>query len=275
MMKTASFTRRFHFIIPGLSILLVIFLTTGCVSHVKTLRDAKDQFNTAVSLENQLRFDSEPQDSLRLSWQISDSYQMAVKMLTDLINSKKKDLLKDDLLGSAYTVKAYAEWRLGDFEAALKTLEEVKGHPDIRLWQCDQALIHALPGLIKNDQAFSHMKSKDYPYPDIKRLLKDGLDDIDQGLRTIQNDRNLRLYLTLTELVLLKNWMDLSGNPGEYVKEIPADYVFEVEHESYCNAANPIWNQFIEEIDRLRQEDANALKTNWGRNLSMPSGCEQ
>ena len=48
----------------------------------------------------------------------------------------------------------------------------------------DLALITALRGLIKNDQAYYHMQEKDYAYRDIKTLLQEALEDITKGLAT-------------------------------------------------------------------------------------------
>ena len=230
-------------------LLLLSFLIAACVSHVKELREAQSQFNQAASLENELQIAMEAGDAIAMSAMVNSSYRQTVKILSDLLDTKRQPLQEDNLLGTAYTLKAYAEWRLGDYEAAVTTSTAAL---EAKLFPRDLALITALRGLIKNDQAYYHMQEKDYGYRDIKTLLEEALEDITKGLATAGKEENIRIYLLLSELIVLKNWTDLRGEPRNFAREIPADFNKQTEISAWCRSAQPVWAVFQEEVNRLR-----------------------
>jgi len=190
----------------------LLFIISGCVSHIKELREAQNHFNAAAQLENQLKsdpmsFDPGSSDALAITTQANASYHLSLKMLTELIDNRKKDLQDDNLLGTAYTLKALAEWRIGNYDDAMNTVATVESE-GVKLFPRDGALVKALSGLIKNDQAYSHMASRDYDYTKIKSLLKSSINDIKDN---IAGSDSLRLYLAIVQMVILKNWTDLRG----------------------------------------------------------------
>ena len=124
-------------------LLLLSFLIAACVSHVKELREAQSQFNQAASLENELQIAMEAGDAIAMSAMVNSSYRQTVKILSDLLDTKRQPLQEDNLLGTAYTLKAYAEWRLGDYEAAVTTSTAAL---EAKLFPRDLALITALRG---------------------------------------------------------------------------------------------------------------------------------
>jgi tetratricopeptide (TPR) repeat protein len=251
-------------------LLLLSFLIAACVSHVKELREAQSQFNQAASLENELQIDMEAGDAIAVSSMVMSSYRQTVKILSDLLDTKRQPLQEDNLLGTAYTLKAYAEWRLGDYEAAVTTSTAAL---EAKLFPRDLALITALRGLIKNDQAYYHMQEKDYAYRDIKRLLEEALEDITKGLATAGKEENIRIYLLLSELIVLKNWTDLRGEPRNFAREIPADLNKQTEISAWCRSAQPVWAVFQEEVNRLRPDEAPALIQDWSDTLAVEETC--
>ncbi len=250
-------------------LLLLIFVLSGCVSHIQTLRDAQDEFNRAASLENALKVDPNQGDVVTLV-NINASYRLSLKILSDLISEKRADLEKDNLIGVAYTLKALTEWRLGEYQAALGTIRIVKEYPDNTLLPRDKAMVEALRGLIKNDQAYIRMAARDYPYEDIKTLLKDSLGDVDKGLGIPGAGENLRLYLLMAKLAVLKNWLDLKGDRG-----IPKPVSFNeaAEKQEWCEHAKPVWDHFVNEINRLGTQEAVSLGQGWANRLGMPGAC--
>lgn len=250
-------------------LLLLIFVISGCVSHIQTLRDAQDEFNRAASLENALKMDPKQGDVATLG-NINASYRLSLKILSDLIVEKRTDLEKDNLIGIAYTLKALTEWRLGEYEAALGTIHRVKEYPANTLLPRDMAMVEALRGLIKNDQAYAHMVGRDYPYEDIKTLLKDSLGDMDRGLGIQGTGENLRLYLLMAKFSVLKNWMDLKGDRGI---PRPASFNEAAEKQEWCDQAKPVWNHFVSEINRLGRQEAVSLEQGWANRLGMPGAC--
>ena len=260
----------FTFKIKVFALLCLSILIAACVSHVKELREAQDQFNLAASLENELQSDREADDAIAMSAMVTSSYRQTVQILSDLLNSKRQPLEEDSLLGTAYTLKAYAEWRLGDYEAAVTTSTAAL---EAKLFPRDLALIVALRGLIKNDQAYYHMEERDYGYRDIKTLLEEALEDINKGLTTAGKEDNIRIYLLLSELIVLKNWTDLRGEPRQFAREMPADLNTESEISAWCISAQPVWAMFQEEVKRLRPDEAPVLTREWSRKLAVVETC--
>ncbi len=251
--------------------ILAIFLLSGCVSHVQELRQAQDQFNMAASLENQMKLDPRNIDASAVG-SVTASYRLSLTMISDLIDKKKGDLEKDSLLGVAYTLKALTEWRLGDYSSARTTAASGRQLPEGSLFPRDRALLDALPGLIKNDQAYQHLTEGNYPYTDIKRLLTESLRDLDEGMKVGSAGENLRLFFLLSKLAVLKNWLDLTGDSK--IKR-PDDFKDEIEHEEWCRAAKPTWVLFTSETQRTRKgQEAEDFNLWWGRVLGLPQACE-
>lgn len=250
--------------------LVVLIVISGCVSHVQKLREAQDHFNTATQLENQLKIDPTVSDALAITTQANGSYQLSHKMLTELIDNKNKELRDDDLLGTAYTLKALAEWRIARYDDAANTVATVESDKGIRLFPRDRAMVQALNGLIKNDQAFGHMVAKDYDYARIKSLLKSSLNDIKGN---VKGSDSLKLYLATVQMVILKNWTDLRGDPKAYSNTDPSDVNKKMEKDEWCVDAKPAWEAFVKELNSLPEEKAGAFKSVWGMRLSMPEGC--
>ena len=253
----------------GFLILLFVVLMSGCVSHIQTLREAQDEFDRAASIENAIKMDPKQGDVAALG-NINASYRLSLKILSDLIREKRADLEKDNLIGVAYTLKALTEWRLAEYEAALTTLRVVKEYPANTLLPRDTAMVEALRGLIKNDQAYAHMVTRDYSYGDIKTLLNESLGDMDKGLAVPGAGENLRLYLLMAKLSALKNWLDLKGDRGI---PKPASFNEGAEKQEWCEQAKPVWNHFVTEINRLGTQEAVSLEQGWANRLGMPGAC--
>ena len=250
-------------------VLAILFAASGCVSHVKELREAQNHFNTAAQLENQLKIDPLSGDALALNAQANASYYLSLKMLTALIDKNKQELRTDDLLGTAYTLKALAEWRIGKFDDALNTVNTIGSDKEIKLFPRDRVLVNALRGLIKNDQAYAHMVAKDYDYASIKSLLKSSFNDVKDNVA--ESDSH-RLYLATVQMVILKNWTDLRGDPKAYSSTDPK-IDKETEISEWCVYAKPAWQAFVNELNSLPEEKAGALKSFWGKRLAMPDTC--
>ncbi len=252
------------------SILLVF--SGGCVSHITELREAQQQFNLAATLENQLRLDPLHSDALTITGHAEVSYLITLKTLNRLLETKKAALEKDNLLGTVYTLKALTEWRLARYSDAKKTVDTITLHYMDSLFSRDRVLIKALRGLIKNDQAYRHMKKRDYKYKEIRHLLAESVQNIQEAIATAAEDHNLRVYLTISQLAALKNWKDLRTDP-EYKDLRPADFDHRKELDNWCNVANPVWSRFTKEMDSIETDDAMSMKNWWARRLSMPQAC--
>jgi hypothetical protein len=128
-------------------LVLLVDLLAGCVSHVRQLRDAQDEFNKAAALENDIKLDPKMGNAVNLGG-LNASYRLTLEMITDLIAREKGNLEKDKLIGVAYSLKALAEWRLGEYGAAVKTMETAEQYSQDMLFPRDRAHFAALRGLI-------------------------------------------------------------------------------------------------------------------------------
>lgn len=256
---------RVLLILAGLSVI------SGCISHIQKLREVQNHFNAAALLENQLKIDPLSGDALAINTQANASYHLSLKLLTELIDKKEQELRNDDLLGTAYTLKALAEWRIGQYEDAINTVAKAGMDKETKLFPRDRALMNALSGLIKNDQAYGHMAAKDYDYTSIKKLLLSSMEDIKDQIRP----GSLGLYLAIARLSVLKNWADLRGTPAAYTKDktAPQDFDKEAEIKEWCDCAIPAWDGFQNALKSVQTDKAGAILSFWSLRLGMPEAC--
>ncbi len=256
-------------------VVLAIFVlcATACVSHIQQLRVAQDQFSRAAYMENQVRL-GDPGAAILIAGDATSSYRVAARIISGLLEKRKDELERDRLLGTAYTIKAMSEWRLGEFSEAVRTSEMALNDPKIELFPRDRVLLEALRGLIKNDQAFLHMMRHDYPYNGVKHLLRDALGNLDKALLKAPDGSRIRLYILMSELVVLKNWADLRGSPARYADSIPTDFNKKAEIDEWCKSARDVWDKFSEESGHFRDAGEQLLR-DWGRRLGMPGACSQ
>ncbi len=252
--------------------LVLVLCLPSCVSHIEQLRKAQDQFNMAASLENRLKLDASPDSALIMAGEAENSYRIAANIAAQLLKRKKGDLEKDKLLGTAYTIKAMAEWRLGLYDASINTVSEALATPNIKIYPRDMVLLQALKGLIENDQAFFHMAKADYPYVDVKNLLRESLENLNRALSGAPEGSKVRLYILLSELSVLKNWEDLRGEPRRYTSMIPNTFNKMDEIKQWCLSTKPVWENFVKEA-KMHPEGGKMLILDWGRRIGMPEGC--
>lgn len=268
------------FTAPTLLILLVSLIAAGCVGPAKTLREAQDQFNTAAALENQVKLNPLQEDTLVTISRAREGYRQALLLVSPLIEEKQNALAQDNLLGSAYTLKALTLWRLGDYDQTLETLQAANAKPVTdSLYPRDRAVMDAMRGLIKNDQAYRKMTDRGPDgaptgaYGDIHTLLVEALDDLNGGFTVVTDEHAIRLYIVVSQLAVLKNWSDLFNSPRAYANAIPAGFSKQQERERWCGRCRPVWDIFEAELDRLAPETKAATRQWWGDRLGMPQAC--
>src|SRR4051812_28872527 len=97
---------------------LLLALASGCAS-VNRLREAHDAFNQAAAVENAQRFDSNPASATASLSAVRTGYASALLSLDKMESADERSLRQDGLWGTALTLKALCQWRLGQFQQAL------------------------------------------------------------------------------------------------------------------------------------------------------------
>ena len=275
--------------------LVLCGLLSSCVTleHARDLRDAQDLFNAGSELENQLALDlitaesgatidGQTNSAITQSGRISSNYSTALARVTFLINKKEKKLRDDNLLGTAYVLKALAEWRLGEYAKTETTIQNARDS-EATFFPRDEALLAALPGLIKNDSAFSKMNLTPSPdesdatqmdrYVKTRAMLSASIEKIGDGISGDPGVGHIRLYLLTSQLAALKNWTNLRGDPSKYGMKFPEGASRSSERTVWCEQATPVWATFEKEVTRLGNQNATAMRETFASMLSLPDAC--
>jgi hypothetical protein len=190
----------------SLGLTLVVLLAAGCAG-VNRLREAQDSFNQAAAAENAMRFDVKPADAVAGLNAISSGYASALLSLEKLGGADQRQLQADGLWGTALTLKALTQWRLGMFEKAMATSEEARQSAGDQIYPRDRALMAALPGLIKTDQAYNKILSN-APLSDVEGLLigeSGAVANIESARNLVGRDHPVQIYLVQAQLAAYRN----------------------------------------------------------------------
>jgi hypothetical protein len=213
-MKTNSSPQHRSFIgrtLTGATLVLFVVFAAGCAS-VNHLREAQDSFNQAAAIENALRFDVKASDAMATSLgSVRSGYASALLSLDKLENSKDQAQLRNDgLWGTALTLKALTQWRLGQFDNAVATAVLAKQSATNQIYPRDLALIAALPGLVKTDQAYNKILLTNTPLSDVEALLigdNGAVANIQIAREQVYKDHPVQVYLIQAQLAAYRNFI--------------------------------------------------------------------
>jgi len=220
--------------VPYFLTFIALVLATGCAG-VNRLREAQDAFNQAAALENAIRLDGTQSANATVTSlsAVRNGYTSALLSL-DKIETKDIEKLKQDgLWGNVLTIKALTQWRLGLYDKSLNSAAEAKNTvPSDQILPRDRALLEALPGLIKIDQAYSKIQTYSKiedphsKFEEVNILLTGdvgAIKDLDHARKTVERDHPVQIYLIQSQLAAYRNLMDAYDklNSG---KMIPQDY---------------------------------------------------
>lgn len=193
----------------SVALALVVVLADGCAT-VNRLREAQDAFNQGAAAENAQRLvPGTAADTLTSLTSVRTSYATALQSLEKLSDDERKSLRDDGLLGAALTLKALCQWRLGEYDKALATVVDAKKDTPEQIYPRDQALLLALPGLIKTDQAYDKTLKKE-SFGDIKELLvgtSGAVSDIQKARGAVGDKHPVQIYLIQAQLAAYRNYM--------------------------------------------------------------------
>ena len=269
MNRTIRFTSTTR---PGrvaicLSIALATALAAGCAS-VNRLREAQDSFNQAATAENTLRLNStQPLTSgsdAPATWSSArNGYASALLSLGKLQPADERGLRQDGLWGTTLTLKAVCQWRLGQFQQALDSAAEAQKTAGDQIYPRDRAVLAALPGLIKTDQAYQKIlasQSSNNPalLAEIESLLvgpNGGVANIQAAREQVDKDHPVQVYFLQAELAAYRNFQVAHFRLRSHAS-VPTDH-----------AARATANAHLKELDAMvkSQPGGQDLVNYWSR----------
>ena len=186
---------------------LVAVLAAGCVS-VNRLREAQDAFNQAATAENAVQFENDPANTAANLASVRAGYASALLSLGKLEPKDERTLQQDGLWGTALTLKSLCQWRLGQYSQALASAVEAQGNATNQVYPRDRALLVALPGLIKTDQAYTKIFSN-APLAEVEELLtgpNGAIANIQNARANTDKDHPVQIYLIQAQLAAYRNF---------------------------------------------------------------------
>jgi hypothetical protein len=287
-------------IVRLISIAALLALAPGCATV--NLRDAQDAFNQAAADETRLRQALDPATFLsqvtpdgakvdgRLNGRISADpvtelarvqagYAAAVNIISRLEADirERGRLRQDKLLGVALTLKALAQWRLALYPEAAATAERAEKEAGDQIFPRDRALLKALPGLVRNDEAFRKIyrgwpeNQRAAVFTEVLELLGNSHKILGEARQLVTTDdprHPVLIYLIQAQLATYQNRRDAYAHLGSTDKLTP-----EADRKSaqvdYCALEALLKDLKVDESQR------DAALTRWdGLNLkqSRPSG---
>jgi len=215
-------------------ILLLVATTaaTGCGgigTSTDRLREAQESFNHAAAAENSLRFDDQLQEGpvqgqVASNTAIQNGYASALLSLGKIEQQDVERLKSDKLWGNVLALKALTQWKLGLLDQARQTAAEAQQAGAEQLLPRDQALLMALPGLIKVDEAFTALQrvpadpsaaQRATALQNVQLLVSDAVTAIDKGRVAAGATHPVQVYLIQAELAALRNLQFAQQTLGE------------------------------------------------------------
>ena len=243
------------------------------VEHVASVESAQIEFNKASEKEIELLSvranNNNASDEMA---EVASSYNSVHKTISSLILERRDDLKKDNLLGQAYTIKALTEWKTGKSNEALSTIDEAS-NSGVSFLARDNALMKALPSLIKNDEAKELMDNKQGTFTALSNQLEESVLGFNNAISSDSEMDNSRLYLLTSQLGVMKNWSDLINDHRSYVTDSPAPTLLRQTQDEWCdNYLKDIWSNYSTEVNRVNTANACQVYNNFF-DLIGPDGC--
>ncbi len=190
-------------------------LAAGCVS-VNRLREAQDAFNQAATAENSLRFGSAQPltgngSETSANWSLArNGYASALLSLNKIEGKDQQSLRNDGLWGTTLSLKALCYWRLGQYAQALATADEAQQTAADQVYPRDRALLAALPGLIKTDQAYFKTLTN-APFADVEALLigpNGAIPNLERARALADTNNSVQVFLIQSQLAAYRNYTE-------------------------------------------------------------------
>jgi hypothetical protein len=180
------------------------------VSHIQTLREAEQAFSRAAEMDNRERLDGTA--PMAAAGGAVSGYRVAEGMASELIANKSGDLRQDNLLCTAYLIEAMSLWRLGEEDAAVHAAEQGKDCAPAASRDTvprDRALLHAVPALVRIDQANAlalNDTAGDREFDREKTEIVRALAILEEAEAMVPPDHPVQGYLMNSRLAALRVW---------------------------------------------------------------------
>ena len=206
----------------------LLLLLSACAPYLTHYNTAQENFNEAATLDNELKLKVSDENFELLSpeSQVQIKYLTALNSIEKVLRGNASQLQQDGLLASAYTIKALSEWKVERYDASITTarnglaaLAKAKS-AGMKAMPRDAAILTAIPGLIKADQAAAMVKApqEQRNYENIATAVQNGLNDINAALGQAPEGHPVKKYLYTVKLAMLETWLtasaDLKGDAG-------------------------------------------------------------
>jgi len=217
-------------------------LLTGCQS-TNRLREAQSAFSEAARADNHVLLAAlldrpgspvQPGSGQPLPGSAGDQdllsasasragYAAALLSLRQLTPRETAQLKSDRLWGTTLTLRALAQWRLGQFDEALRTVHTAEALPGEQLHPRDRTVLEILPALVAIDHAAAWVRT-----PAVepnrsnggleiwrRRLVSPGLDPrsaddrLNRVLGRTGTEGSMRLYLLMCRLAAYRNFAEI------------------------------------------------------------------
>ena len=209
-------------VLQALTIIAIGLALGGC-GGTGQMRKAQDAFSEAARIENQQHMAPEtliiadpaavgPAADL-VDGQLDRAsarrlYEQALAHLEGMDAQELEQLGRDHLLGAKMTLEALVYWRLGKFDEARRLAAAARAHADEQIYPRDRAMLNALPGLIKNDEAarkIAALEQGPESFQAVDALLQEAVVDLQSGRRLVGQGHPVNIYLIQAQLVAYKN----------------------------------------------------------------------
>jgi hypothetical protein len=242
--------------LPRWAVLAFLALTiaaAGCTS-VNRLREAQESFNQAAAEDTRLRFDAALPERVSAAplvqnTAVQNGYASALLSLEKLEARDVSRLKQDKLWGNVLALKALAQWKLGLLDKALDTAREGERASADQVHPRDRALLLALPGLIKTDEAFTALQrvpaapdaaQRAATLDTVQLLITDAGHAIDRGRAAADVAHPVHVYLIQAKLAALRNLQSarerLGEGAGRTLTEMERDEVKRLVKDLRCRA---------------------------------------
>jgi hypothetical protein len=210
-------------------LMALAMLALQACAQVNHLRDAQSTFNETAALENQLALTR--QDTLgdgmgraEGETQVRAGYGAVLASLDEAEKDQAATLKKYQLYGNMLMLRAMTYWRLHNTAAAEAAANAARELPSDQIFPRDRALAIAMPGLIRNSQAYAIIRAKPkettgmdhdamtaankQTIAEVSGLIASANEKYDEAIKTLAANHALRVYLFEAKLATYKNLFD-------------------------------------------------------------------